>query len=504
MLFVAPSLKNTPSGVLSVACSHAQPADKAPGTLLGSSAPAALAAATVTVAQRRHHQRRKKNTAVKAAAEAAVKEELPLPPGKPGNAMMDLFKYIKDPDEYMAEQVRLYGPIFLTNLFGRKTVVVGGPELVEEFVVAEKKITKSALPDTFSQLHTEYGTMNQAGPKHMNTRGNLIKGALCEEAFQAFLPTIRQRCAELVSDVSKRKRMKVAKELKDWSVKLFSELFAGEAFDDDAVKLLYQYNDGLFALLPFKLPFLAFGRGFKAKDALVKMVKDRLEELKANGDIEKPQYAAMRRLSQSKDENGEDVSTESVAHSVVISVWGAYVELASLLANSIYLLSSHEAVREKAFAAVQEVGSEAEKSEYLQAILDETLRMKPPAGGGFRMAEEELSIGGYRIPKGYVVSADPRVSNADPKLHAKPETFNPERFIERPTRQMPNGSWFPGGIGLHGCPGIPFAMLISKVFLAAWLEKFEDWKPRKGSKEGWVPIPIRIIGDKYEVEVTQR
>ena len=28
---------------------------------------------------------------------------------------------------------------------------------------------------------------------------------------------------------------------------------------------------------------------------------------------------------------------------------------------------------------------------------------------------------------------------------------------------MPKGSWFPGGIGLHGCPGIPFAMLISKV-----------------------------------------
>ena len=96
MLFVAPSLKSSPSGVLpSVACSHApQRVDKAPGTL-GPSAPAALAAAAITVAQRRHHQRRKKTTAVKAkaaAAEAAVKEELPLPPGKPGNAMMDLFK----------------------------------------------------------------------------------------------------------------------------------------------------------------------------------------------------------------------------------------------------------------------------------------------------------------------------------------------------------------------------------------------------------------------------
>ena len=33
---------------------------------------------------------------------------------------------------------------------------------------------------------------------------------------------------------------------------------------------------------------------------------------------------------------------------------------------------------------------------YLQAILDETLRVKPPSGGGFRMAEAELSIGAIR------------------------------------------------------------------------------------------------------------
>lgn len=349
--------------------------------------------------------------------------------------------------------------------------------------------------------------MNQAGVKHMNTRSNLIKGALCEEAFQAFLPIIQRRCSELVEKVAKQKTMKVAPELKDWSVKLFSELFAGEPFEDEALKWLYQYNEGLYALLPFKLPFTAFGRGFKAKDQLVQMLKERLEKLKASGDIEKPQYAALRRFSNSKDENGEPWSDEQVAHTAVISVWGAYVELASLLADVVYLLSSHEKVREKAFAeitAANEAGRAVEKNEYLQAILDETLRVKPPSGGGFRLAEEELQIGGYRIPKGYVVSADPRISNMDSKLHAKAETFDPDRFIERPTRQMPSGSWFPGGIGLHGCPGIPFAMLISKVFLATWLQKFNDWKPRKGSKEDWVPIPIRIIGDKYEIDVVQR
>ena len=50
-----------------------------------------------------------------------------MPLRKPGNALLDLLRYIKDPDAYIAEQVKLYGPIFQTNYFGRKTVIVGGP-----------------------------------------------------------------------------------------------------------------------------------------------------------------------------------------------------------------------------------------------------------------------------------------------------------------------------------------------------------------------------------------
>ena len=59
------------------------------------------------------------------------------------------------------------------------------------FTSAEKNITKSALPDTFSQLHTEYGTMNLAGDAHKTSRVGLINSALCEEAFEYFLPSFR-------------------------------------------------------------------------------------------------------------------------------------------------------------------------------------------------------------------------------------------------------------------------------------------------------------------------
>ena len=108
---------------------------------------------------------------------------------------------VKDPDGFIATQVKNYGPVFQMNYFGRKTVIVGGADGVLGFTSAEKEITKSALPDTFSQLHTAYGTMNQAGKIHKSSRVNLISAALCEEAFDAFLPVIRRRCVDFLDSL---------------------------------------------------------------------------------------------------------------------------------------------------------------------------------------------------------------------------------------------------------------------------------------------------------------
>ncbi|CAE7029219.1 cyp120 [Symbiodinium natans] len=465
-----------------------------------------LLGASAILSVRRGRRSGRVGRAADGAVEGAV-VELPLPPGKPGNAFLDLLKYVKDPDGYIAERVEAYGPVFQMNYFGRKTVIVGGADGVTGFTNVEKNITKSALPDTFSQLHTEYGTMNLAGEAHKTSRVGLINSALCEEAFEFFLPVIKARCSEFLDSVESRGKFRPAQELKDWSVTLFAELFTGIPFDRDMMRLLYSYNEGLYGLIPLKLPFTAFGRGFRAKDELVGRLRRQIEELTQSGQIEEPKYSALRRMMKSEDENGENWSVDRVATASMLMVWGAYVELASLLSNAICLMSSASEVRDKAYAeaSAKPAGTQSDlkKLSYLQAILDETLRVKPPSGGGFRLAEEDIEIAGYRIPKGFVVSADPRITNMDPALHAMPESFNPDRFAERPAQSLPKGTWFPGGIGLHGCPGIPLAMIISKAFLADFVQRFSSWRPARGS-EGWVNIPIRILGDKYEVEVEKR
>ena len=95
------------------------------------------------------------------------------------------------------------------------------------------------------------------------------------------------------------------------------------------------------------------------------------------------------------------------------------------------------------------------------------------------MADIDVELAGYRIPAGWVISADPRIGNSMASVYPQPERFIPERFIpskcpfsalrdavELPPNvnaARPAGAWFPGGIGSHACPGLPMAYTVSQV-----------------------------------------
>ena len=63
-------------------------------------------------------------------------------------------------------------------------------------------------------------------------------------------------------------------------------------------------------------------------------------------------------------------------------------------------------------------------------LLRECLRLTPPAGGGFRISTEPITIAGFDIEPGMCVTADPRISNAMESLHAQPAAFEPLRWVD--------------------------------------------------------------------------
>ena len=153
-------------------------------------------------------------------------------------------------------------------------------------------------------------------------------------------------------------------------------------------------------------------------------------------------------------------------------------------------------------------------------MLRESLRLLPPAGGGFRITSEDIEVSGYRIPAGTVVTADPRIGNAMSALFPEPQSFAPERWMSDfdlngnlkqgprcpfagSALRLPKEGWFPGGIGKHGCPGLPLAELSVRVFLVRWMQTIQHWEADSDQTDSipYTLVPIRIPRDSYRFNV---
>jgi cytochrome P450 len=134
------------------------------------------------------------------------------------------------------------------------------------------------------------------------------------------------------------------------------------------------------------------------------------------------------------------------------------------LAWAMELLARHPDVRTKARA-----GDDA----YLDAVITETLRIRPVIPGATRRLTEPATNGPYRIPAGVTLLPMASSVHMDPRVYEEPEVFNPDRFVGR---RPGTYTWFPFGGGRRRCIGAAFAQTEMRVALRTILDR-TDWKP---------------------------
>ena len=429
--------------------------------------------------------------------------------------------YLRDPDGFIAERHQQFGPVFGTTLFFRPTAVLGGPEAVEQFIRLESSISESALPPAFTALHTADGALNQAGEKHRSTRRGYA-ALFSPSNLESYLPGINRSMVRFTADIAQRGSTSIALEAKHLCLNLYAELFAGESLTTKEIEAFISYNDALLSLSK-QLP--SFRRGEKALAELQQSMHGRLEKHR-RGELD---GACFRIFSDNLDEHGQPWSDERIATATVLMVWGAYIEVASLMASCLIQTRQRPDVRDRILkeAAIHNLEKPASSSHlaawdlpFVQGVLRESLRLIPPAGGGFRLTSEDIEVSGYRIPAGTVVTADPRIGNSMSALFPEPQSFTPERWMRdldgnnnlNQTRgcpfagsalRLPKEGWFPGGIGKHGCPGLPLAELSVRVFLVRWMQTIQNWEGASEQTAAipYTLVPIRIPTDAYRLNV---
>jgi cytochrome P450 len=108
--------------------------------------------------------------------------------------------------------------------------------------------------------------------------------------------------------------------------------------------------------------------------------------------------------------------------------------------------------------------------EYLDAVVTETLRVRPVIHDVARVLHAPVSIGGYDLPAGVTVVPSIGLVHSRDDLFPGAAEFRPDRFLgERPSTY----EWFPFGGGIRRCLGAPFAVSEMKTVLRAVIERFD-------------------------------
>jgi cytochrome P450 len=135
---------------------------------------------------------------------------------------------------------------------------------------------------------------------------------------------------------------------------------------------------------------------------------------------------------------------------------------------------------------------------YLRSVVQETMRLYPPAWALGREAVRDLELGGYRVPRGAQIFMMPWIMHRDARWFADPERFSPERWrgdekgsdAARVTRE----AYFPFGAGPRACVGAGLAMLEAPLVLATLLVRWRFDVPPGFEPELQPSITLRPRG----------
>lgn len=107
---------------------------------------------------------------------------------------------------------------------------------------------------------------------------------------------------------------------------------------------------------------------------------------------------------------------------------------------------------------------------FLDAVINESLRLYPPAWFIPRIARVDTAVGGRKVKAGTRVVTSPYVSHRTEEFFEQPNTFFPERWLTE-ADSLPRGLFYPFGMGNRICIGERYGKITAKIIILSALER---------------------------------
>jgi cytochrome P450 len=170
-------------------------------------------------------------------------------------------------------------------------------------------------------------------------------------------------------------------------------------------------------------------------------------------------------------ETGKAFSDAQLGDEVATMILAGHETTATALFWSLYLLALDRTTQDQVAAEVKDAPLDIERLKFTRAVIDETMRLYPPAFMIARAATAPDTLAGRPIRKRDVIIIAPWLLHRHEKLWRDPNAFIPQRFLA-PAPPPDRFAYLPFGVGARVCIGAHFALTEATLALAKLIGAF--------------------------------
>ena len=420
-----------------------------------------------------------------------------------------------DPLGFLQRLQRTYGGM-ATIYFGKNpAVLLFRPEYIRYVLVEHPRdfSNRGVLQDENDGGFASEGLLTIDGEKHRQQR-RAVQSAFHKKRVEGYASIIEQFTQELLKTWYPGDRLDMSRAMQELTLRIVSKcLFSidlsnqlgplSDAFDGIIGSSTSMAED----LLNIRIdnPITGYGKRMAAIRQLDMLIYTLIAQ-RRDDDRDYNDVLSMLMSAQSREDPDTKLTEKQIHDHIMTFLAAGHETTAIALVWTFYLLSQYPQVRIKLQDEIRSVLAgrdptleDLNKLPYLDWVLDESMRLYPPAWLQMRSVAKESEIDGVKLPIGTLLVLSQWVMHRLPEIWQDAEVFKPERWDPANEQQIPLGAYFPFGGGPRTCIGMPLAQLEARIILASILQRYTP-QPVPGYTPGFQPaITLR---PKRHLEVT--
>ena len=399
------------------------------------------------------------------SATTAAKPE--LPPGPDWSVLRSTQRWWRRPLQTLEECQARYGGMFTYRMAHEGTwVFVSDPEAIKQVFTGDPRLLHAGEANiVLLPVLGEHSVLLLDEPAHMAQRKLMLPpfhGKRMQAYREVMAAAARQEIERWPLDRPVRMRPRMQAVTLEVILRTVFGVEEGEGLTSlrdelrNALGMLADRRRAIFLMLlgPKRIRrFPPFRRLIESVDRQLYPV---IEARRSAPDLEEREDV-LSLLLQARHEDGRPMSDRELRDELMTLLVAGHETTATGLSWAIELLARHP----EALSRLEDSVAAGDDT-YLDAVIKETLRLRPVIALVLRKLVEPMEIGGRLLPAGVRVAPSIYLVHRNPDVYPEPERFRPERFIEQPAGTY---TWIPFGGVVRRCLGAAFAEFEMAVVL---------------------------------------